>query len=797
MDAAFEAYVGLYRAGLLNDNMLPFPTFDEDAAKAYDEVAKRPAVVFGKGKFNPWPTLAAAWQSASSLYRSVITILSGNTGVMRMNMISPRQLPKLLDLTLYFDANTSLRVKISKGAETIKDEMSVIMGNKITEVLFTSVFPHRMKEDDREFPLLFVPDAALGDPQSWLEHMQGTYDSNDILLGVADAAAVGIIRDRSKSDKPYIFHGVERMPQDCPERRVGTMPDICLRAKKFPQRTDFLHQIPANATEKDDFTFLDPKECRIDRLLFTYSQFAMFIPSIMHHVENALLTDHLCNGILAPIGFSSPTAVFPALCTPLAQEDGDYQRLEFLGDSILKMLTSLALMGDHQTWHEGYLSRAKDHIVSNGRLAMVAQEIALDKYILTGSFTGKKWKPLTNTRLRISETVYPRKFSTKTLADVVEALVGAAFLDGGFPKALFCLKILLPEVSWVPLAERNDMLLHAVRDSPMMPSNFTALETLLGHNFTHKALLLEAVTHPSHLSIPSTPSYQRLEYLGDAVLDYLVTTTIFSHRDPSKTALQPHRMHTLRTTSVNASFLAFCSLSRTISTPVAEVAPPDPKQAPSLIPSERLISLSTFLRHAPIPALASALSATRTRFAVLKSIINAALNQGLVYPWRAFAAFAPEKVFSDMIESVLGAVYIDTGGDLRACEALLRRFGIIDWVETALNNDVLVRHPKEEVGILAVNEKVRYQVWIEDDDCIADSRGESVDADKEKFDLDKGRYLCKLFIGEEEVCCVQGWNRIDAETAAADEAIRIIKAKWPERTDTLDTSNDQSLSLDS
>ena len=58
--------------------------------------------------------------------------------------------------------------------------------------------------------------------------------------------------------------------------------------------------------------------------------------------------------------------------------------------------------------------------------------------------------------------------STKTLADVVEALVGAAFLDNGFPKALSCLKILLSKVSWLPLAEWNNILLHAVYDFPRL-----------------------------------------------------------------------------------------------------------------------------------------------------------------------------------------------------------------------------------------------------------------------------------------------------------------------------------------
>lgn len=40
--------------------------------------------------------------------------------------------------------------------------------------------------------------------------------------------------------------------------------------------------------------------------------------------------------------------------------------------------------------------------------------------------------------------------------------------------------------------------------------------------------------------------------------------------------------------------------------------------------------------------------------------------------------------------------------------------------------------------------------------------------------MGKGRYRCKLSIGESELCCVEGWNRIDVETAAAEEAIQIL-----------------------
>ncbi|MCJ1459290.1 Dicer-like protein 2 [Mycoblastus sanguinarius] len=128
------------------------------------------------------------------------------------------------------------------------------------------------------------------------------------------------------------------------------------------------------------------------------------------------------------------------------------------------------------------------------------------------------------------------------------------------------------------------------------------------------------------------------------------------------------------------------------------------------------ISLPQFLRRTPVPALTAALYATRTRFAALEPIFRAAFDYGLVYPWQALAAFAPEKVFSDLIETVLGAIYIDTNGDLKACMAILRRFGVLEWVETALKNNVQIRHPKEEVDRLAGHKKVRYHVCIEDVD---------------------------------------------------------------------------------
>ena len=63
------------------------------------------------------------------------------------------------------------------------------------------------------------------------------------------------------------------------------------------------------------------------------------------------------------------------------------------------------------------------------------------------------------------------------------------------------------------------------------------------------------------------------------------------------------------------------------------------------------------------------------------------------------------------------------------------------------------------------------------DDCIAISIGELEDAGEENLVFGEGRHRCKLFVGEKEICSVQGWNRIKVETTAAKKAVRILEAK--------------------
>lgn len=104
--------------------------------------------------------------------------------------------------------------------------------------------------------------------------------------------------------------------------------------------------------------------------------------------------DHLCSGLLAPLSIQDRSLVTTAISAPSAREPTDYQRLEFLGDSILKLCTSMSLIAQYLIYDEGRLSGAKDHIVSNASLSSAAIKAGLAPYILTKAFTGRKWRPL-------------------------------------------------------------------------------------------------------------------------------------------------------------------------------------------------------------------------------------------------------------------------------------------------------------------------------------------------------------------------------------------------------------------
>lgn len=112
-----------------------------------------------------------------------------------------------------------------------------------------------------------------------------------------------------------------------------------------------------------------------------------------------------------------------------SQKLRDNQRLEFLGDAVLGMVIAEYLFATYQDKAEGDLTRIRAAVVCEPALARQALKLGLGKYLLLG-----KGEDLSGGRTRASN-----------LADTVEAIIGAIFLDQGLNKARDIVLSLLAE----------------------------------------------------------------------------------------------------------------------------------------------------------------------------------------------------------------------------------------------------------------------------------------------------------------------------------------------------------------
>jgi ribonuclease III len=108
----------------------------------------------------------------------------------------------------------------------------------------------------------------------------------------------------------------------------------------------------------------------------------------------------------------------------------DNERLEFLGDAVLDLAVSHILMDKFSDLREGDLSKCRASIVNEAGLCRVARFLELGEFILLG-----KGEEMTNGREKPS-----------ILANTMESVLGALYLDAGFEKTLAIITMLFQPV---------------------------------------------------------------------------------------------------------------------------------------------------------------------------------------------------------------------------------------------------------------------------------------------------------------------------------------------------------------
>jgi ribonuclease III len=102
----------------------------------------------------------------------------------------------------------------------------------------------------------------------------------------------------------------------------------------------------------------------------------------------------------------------------------DNERLEFLGDAVLDLVITHILMNHFPQTREGELSRMRAAIVNESQLAAVAQKLNLGQYLLLGK----------------GEALSRGEEKSSILADALEAVIAAVYVDGGLKSAFDVIK---------------------------------------------------------------------------------------------------------------------------------------------------------------------------------------------------------------------------------------------------------------------------------------------------------------------------------------------------------------------
>ena len=125
----------------------------------------------------------------------------------------------------------------------------------------------------------------------------------------------------------------------------------------------------------------------------------------------------------------------PQNCIQL--QDKSYERLEFLGDSVIHLIIANYLFDRYESQHEGFITKLRTKLERTETLAQLAECIGLDEYILIS---------------RYIEVNNGRKRNRNILEDSFEALMGALYKEAGYdPCNIFFKTLMEKEVDFAHL----------------------------------------------------------------------------------------------------------------------------------------------------------------------------------------------------------------------------------------------------------------------------------------------------------------------------------------------------------
>ncbi|KAI4458162.1 dicer-related [Holotrichia oblita] len=372
--------------------------------------------------------------------------------------------------------------------------------------------------------------------------------------------------------------------------------------------------------------------------------------------------------------------IYRALATAKCNDIVNLERLETLGDSFLKFIVTLFIYLKYPKYNEGRSTTLKGQMVSNKNLYYLAKNRRLGSYLKYFDLKPKEdWCP---PGFCLPEPLRTKSVDTAALLTITipetEQITGILSEETFLSNNILLILGAILMVKWleiIPNSINMSELFSQPPPNPVLNPNATQsnidfhlptyqeLEKNLGYTFKNRAYLLQALTHSSYTPNRITKCYQTLEFLGDAVLDFLITMYIYETGEH----LNPGDLTDLRSALVNnitfACFAVRCSF------------------------------------HKYLLAINNKLQAYIDKFIKYQENKNFSVDDDVLILLNEDDFHIAEyvdvpKVLGDLFESLVGAVFLDSGMNLQVVWDVFYR---IMWKEINLfRNNV----PKNAIRML-------------------------------------------------------------------------------------------------
>ncbi|GKU19497.1 unnamed protein product [Fusarium langsethiae] len=433
---------------------------------------------------------------------------------------------------------------------------------------------------------------------------------------------------------------------------------------------------------KECFIILEP--LRVSPLPIDVVSMALKFPAIIHRIDSALIALDACE----LFDLSIP----PALALEAMTKDSDntedhgkqqinfqagmgsnYERLEFLGDSFLKMATTIAIFVLKPKSNECTYHVERMLLICNNNLFNTAVDCKLPEYIRSLAFDRRTWYPdLTLKKGKALKTTTRQRLADKSIADVCEALIGAAYLSSKDDN----LNLAVKAVTQMCKAKYHTMMTYddyyaslKVPDWQKAKSNANQRRLVqkvadaTGYHFKSAPLLQSAFTHPSYTYSGNVPHYQRLEFLGDALIDMTIVDYLyrsFPLADPQW--LTEHKM-----AMASNQFLGYLCVKLNLH-------------------HHLLFNTSQFFEKIRGYVAELELAEETAR--------EEAKEEGT--PMRMdfwLNATSPPKAYADSIEALIGAMFVDSKFDYSVVESFFTKFIFPYFEDMSLYDTFANKHP--------------------------------------------------------------------------------------------------------